>query len=453
MFEPTAIAVARNGTIVVGTRTAGIWRIRDRKWELFAEGTYECLGLVIEDEVGDVIVIGQKPELTRLRDVDHDGRADEFSTVCDDYGFHGNYHEYTHGPVRDEAGNYYFTLNLCHSGNERASFRAGGPYMGSMGGFRGWCCRVTPAGVFEPYASGVRSPAGLGIDPGGRLLYAENQGEYMGSSKISYLYQDHFYGHPSSLVSLPGMKPDSPEITDPKWQKSAQLSALWFPHGILANSPGNPAWDLTEGKFGGYGGQMFIGDQTLSTVMRVVTEKEGGIDQGCLLPFASKMGSGVMRPCFLQDGSLLLGQTGRGWASNGGNESSLQRIFWDGKTTAADIQRVAVTQSGFQVHFTTPIAAGLSPEQVLAEIQVESWTYTDSSQYGSEENEKHPNIVRNAIISADRKSVKFDLENFSYLTAVNRIYWIQVMNARQVLAPAVGREKLEAYYTVRVLPD
>ena len=325
--------------------------------------------------------------------------------------------------------------------------------MGSMGGYRGWCCRVTPAGVFEPYASGIRSPAGLGIDPDGRLLYAENQGEYMGSSKISFLRQGEFYGHPSSLVSLAGMKPDSPEIMDPKWQKSAQRSALWFRHGVSANSPGNPAWDLSAGKFGSYGGQMFIGDQTLSTLMRVVTEDEGEVDQGCVMPFASKLASGVMRPCFLPDGSLLLGQTGRGWASGGGNESSLQRIFWDGKTTAADIQRVAVTQSGFTVHFTTPIAAGLSSEQVMADLQVESWTYTDSSQYGSEENEKRPGVVRNAVISSDRKSVKFDLENFTYLTALNRIYWIQVLNARQVLAPAVGRETLEAYYTVRVLPD
>ena len=438
---------------MVGTRTAGIWRIRDKKWQLFAEGTYECLGLVIEDDAGDVIVIGQKPELTRLRDVDHDGRADEFFTVCDDFGFHGNYHEYTHGPVRDAAGNLYFTLNLCHSGNERASYRAGGPYMGSMGGFRGWCCRVTPAGVFEPYASGLRSPAGLGMDPNGRLLYADNQGEYMGSSKVSYLRQGEFYGHPSGLVSLPGMKPDSPEIADNKWQKSAQRSALWFPHGVLANSPGNPAWDLSGGKFGGYGGQMFIGDQTLSTLMRVVTEDEGEVDQGCVLPFASKLASGVMRPCFLADGSLLLGQTGRGWSSNGGNESSLQRIFWDGKTTAADIQRVAVTQSGFELHFTTPLAGSQGVEQVTTEIKVESWTYTDSSQYGSEENEKHPDAVSHAVISADRKSVKFDLEKFTYLSAVNRIFWIQVSGAKALFAPAVGRDMLEAYYTVRVLPD
>ena len=452
LFEPTAIAVAKDGTIVVGTRTAGIWRLKANKWQLFAEGIYECLGLVIEDDAGETIVIAQKPELTRLRDLDHDGRADEFLTVCDDYGFHGNYHEYTHGPVRDAAGNYYFTLNLCHTENERASYRAGGPYMGSMGGFRGWCCRITPAGVFEPFASGLRSPAGLGIDPDGRLLYVENQGEYMGSSKISYLHKDQFYGHPSGLVSLPGMKPDSPEIAFEKWQKSTQLSALWFPHGKLANSPGNPAWDLTNGKFGAYSRQMLVGDQTLSTLLRVVTEKVGDVDQGCVIPFASKLASGVMRPCFLPDGSLLVGQTGRGWQSNGGNVASLQRIFWDGKTTAADILRVAVTATGFEVFFTTPLAEKITPAEFLAAAKVESWTYNDSSQYGSEENEKHPDAVKEILIAADRKSIKLTLENFASSSSLNRIYWIQITNARQSLTPASSRETLEAYYTVRAVP-
>jgi hypothetical protein len=452
LFEPTAIAVAKNGTIVVGTRTAGIWRIKDHQWQQFAEGTFECLGLCIEDEAGDTVVIGQKPELTRLRDLDHDGRADEFMTVCDDYGFHGNYHEYTHGPVRDEAGNYYFTLNLCHSDNLRASYHAGGAYMGSMGGYRGWCCRVTSAGVFEPFASGIRSPAGLGIDPAGRLLYAENQGEYMGSSKLSYLYKDHFYGHPSSLVSLPGMKPDSPEIAYDKWQKSTEVSALWFPYEKLSNSPGNPTWDLSDGKFGPFGRQMFIGDQTLSTLMRIVTEKVGEVDQGCIIPFASKLSSGVMRPCFLPDGSLFVGQTGRGWQAYGGNESSLQRIFWDGKTTAAEIQRVAVTPSGFEIFLTTPMAETLTAEETLANISVESWSYLDSPQYGSDENEKHADSVSSAVISADRKSLKFNVENFATPAAINRIYAIKLTNAKQLLTPANARDKLEAYYTVRAVP-
>ena len=190
---------------------------------------------------GDKFVVMQKPELTRISDTNGDGRAAQFETVCDDYGFHANYHEYAHGPARDNDGNYYFTLNLSHGGNERTSWRAGGPYMGSMGGYRGWACKVTPSGEFIPYAYGLRSPAGIGVDPEGRLWYAENQGEYVGSSKVVPLEQGKFYGHLSGLITLPGkMKPDSPELKFDKWKDKIRKGAVWLPHGKVANSPGHP---------------------------------------------------------------------------------------------------------------------------------------------------------------------------------------------------------------------
>jgi len=454
LFEPTAIAVAKDGTIVVGTRTAGIWRWKNKTWQLFAEGTYECLGLVIEDEHANSIVITQKPELTRIRDLNSDGRADAFETVCDDYGFHGNYHEYTHGPVRDAEGNYYFSLNLCHSNNEQASYKAGGNFMGSMGGFRGWSCRVTPNGIFEPYASGLRSPAGLGIDPQGRLLYTENQGEYVGSSKISYLVKGEFYGHPSGLVSLPGMKPDSPGIAFDKWQSKTHPHALWFPHNKLANSPGSPAWDLSAGNFGPFGGQMFIGDQTLSTLVRVASERVGNTDQGTMILFGRKLASGVMRPCFLPDGSLLLGQTGRGWLANGGNEASLQRIFWDPSITPADLLSIETTKTGFTLHFTAPLAASVTAETLLPKIQLESWTYTDAVTYGSGENEKRKGSVSKLTISADRKSVSLEMPEFaSPATIVHRIHRLRIAEAPALFAPVPARVELEAYQTVQAVPQ
>ncbi|NIP94726.1 MAG: hypothetical protein GWO24_15305, partial [Akkermansiaceae bacterium] len=388
LFEPTGMAVAKDGTLVVATRSAGVWRLRERKWSLFAEGTYEGLGVWIEDGKGDRVVVMQKPELTRLSDTNGDGRADHFETVCDDYGFHGNYHEYAHGPVRDAEGNYYFTLNLSHGGNERTSWRAGGPFMGSMGGYRGWACRVTPAGVFEPYASGLRSPAGLGIDPGGRLWYAENQGEYVGSSKVVPLEQGKFYGHLSGLVSLAGrMKPDSPELKFDRWSGKIRKGAVWLPHGKVANSPGHMAWDTTGGRFGPYQGHMFLGDQTMSNLFRVVPEKVKGLDQGCVVGFARFFASGVMRPVFLADGSLLIGQTGRGWGAWGGQEASLQRIVHDGKTVAAAIHRVHSARNGFRIHFTRSIAPGVREDELARHFKVESWFYTNTSRYGSPEHD------------------------------------------------------------------
>ena len=453
LFEPTAIAVAKDGTIVVGTRTAGIWRLKNQQWHLFAESSYECLGLVIEDDHGDVIVIAQKPEITRVSDTNGDGYADRYQNICDDFGFHGNYHEYTHGPVRDAEGNYYFTLNLCHSNNIKASYKAGGNFMGSMGGFRGWACRVTPEGVFEPYASGVRSPAGLGTDPEGRIVYIDNQGEYFGSSKISYLIKDHFYGHPSGLVSLPGMKPSSPEIAFDKWKDKTHVSALWFPHSKYANSPGNPAWDITGGKFGPYQDQMFVGDQTLSTLMRVQFEQVGDMHQGSMIMFARELASGIMRPCFLPDSSLLMGQTGRGWQSRGGNQAALQRVVWDGKTVSADIHHMRTETQGMKVVFTSPLRDDVTSEQLLAACKITSWTYSDGVTYGSRENEKRENAIEAIEIAADRKSIQLKIPDFAQPEQIiHRIYQVVFDSPDKLFAATPARTPLEGYQTIRAVP-
>lgn len=453
LFEPTGIAVAKDGTIVVATRAAGVWRIRDNQWTLFAEGAYECLGVWIEDERGDQIVVAQKPELTRMIDRDSDGRAEVFETVCDDYGFHANYHEYTHGPVRDKEGNYYFTLNLSHGGNERASWRAGGPYMGSMGGYRGWACRVTPAGKFEPYAFGLRSPAGLGFDPDGRLWYAENQGEYVGSSKLVPLEKDKFYGHLSGLIDLPGMIPEAKELHFDRWKDKLRKGAVWLPHGQVANSPGNPAWDVTGGTFGPYQGQMFIGDQTLSKLLRVVTEKVNGVDQGSVVLFADKLASGVMRPCFLPDGSLLIGQTGRGWGSRGGNQASLQRIIWDGKTVAGDLSHVTAGSNGLVVHFTQPLGDEVTEEELSKLINVQSWFYTNTQNYGSPQHDKRTDSIQTVSIATDRRSAVVKIVDFGKGTKwLDRIYQLQLKDSSKLFGDAPTWGSLEVYFTLRAIP-
>lgn len=453
LFEPTGIDVAKDGTIVVATRTAGVWRLRDGYWSLFTESTFEALGVHIEDDHGNTIVVAHKPELTRIRDTNGDGRADDFATMTDDYGLHGNYHEYTHGPVRDEEGNYYFLLNLSHGGTEKVSWRGGGKFMGSMGGYRGWACRVTPEGKFEPYAMGLRSPAGLGIDPAGRLWYAENQGEYVGSSKIVPLEKGKFYGHLSGLITLPGMKPDSPQLDFKHWENKLRKGAVWLPHGMMANSPGNMVWDLTQGKFGPFQNQMFVGDQTLSTVMRVITEQVNNTDQGCVVPFARWVASGVMRPRFLPDGSLLIGQTGRGWGSRGGEQQSLQRIIYDGKTIPADIEKVSASPKGFTIHFTQPLDNQITPEQFTKTLAVNSWFYTNNFNYGSPKHDEREEAIEQITFHNDRTTARIDLKNFGRGDGwIDRLYHLKIQGTNELFGEAPARDHLEAFYTVRSIP-
>ena len=144
-----------------------------------------------------------------------------YETLFDAHSYHGNYHSYMHGPVRGKDGAYYFALNLVHDGTGSA-YTAGGNVMGTWGGFNGWAVRVEPNGKFELFANGLRSPASLGVGPDGRVWYADNQGDFVGTSKMFELRKDAFYGHPAGLVDLPGMTPDSPEI---KWEQGGRAQA------------------------------------------------------------------------------------------------------------------------------------------------------------------------------------------------------------------------------------
>jgi hypothetical protein len=228
---------------------------------------------------------------------------------------------------------------------------------------------------------------------------------------------------------------------------------VWLPHGKFANSPGNPVWDLTGGKFGPYGRQMFIGDQTLSTLLRVAIETVDGIEQGSVMPFSFGLASGVMRPVFLPDGSLLVGQTGRGWSAKGGSQDRLQRISYDGKTVPADILRVTADSKGFHVEFTQPLSEGVSEAQLAAAWKATTWFYTDGLPYGSAEHERRDVKVTSTAIAKDRRSAKLGLEGFGGEGRwVDRIYHLRIEDTSSLFAPASVWKKLECYHTLRAIP-
>ena len=109
--ETGAIALLPGGKVAVCTRRGQIWTIenafthpeRPAKWRIFAEYLHEPLGLAYRD--GWLYAV-QRPEVTRLKDEDGDGRADVFETVSDDWGINGNYHEYTFGSRFDKEGKH-----------------------------------------------------------------------------------------------------------------------------------------------------------------------------------------------------------------------------------------------------------------------------------------------------------------------------------------------------------
>ncbi|MEM1359526.1 MAG: auracyanin family protein, partial [Bacteroidota bacterium] len=286
-----------DGRLAVCTRQGEIWLISDLDDEAsyvrFARGLHEPLGLAVN---GGKIYVSQRGEVTELEDTNGDDRADRFRTVYE-LPLTGNYHEYHYGPLFRPDGTMMATLNVGWEG--------GGV---SKSKWRGWMMQYDPKDQqLKPFAVGMRSPAGFGTNAEGDIFVAENQGDWIGSGRITHLAKGDFAGHPAGLAWVD--EPGSPvelrkeDVTDDfKTMYAARaalgnvkLPAVWFPHGILGISTAAILTDKTEGAFGPFAGQLFVSDQGQSKIMRVAMEKVNGEYQGAVFPFREGFSSGLLR--------------------------------------------------------------------------------------------------------------------------------------------------------------
>ena len=347
-----------------------IYNPQTKEWKLFAEGLHEPLGILAISN--SELVVMQRPELTRIRDTDGDGHADVYEKITDDFGLSGNYHEFNYGPVKDKEGNLFISLNTASPGGNvkpqiRGSFnplgrdKQPGLYeMYSVVPYRGWVMKVTPDGKIHPYASGMRSPNGLGFDNKGNLFVTDNQSDWVETSTLYHVKEGGFYGHPASLVWKKGWDKGNPLAISPKELDAMRTkAAVLFPQGIMANSPSQPLCDVTGGKFGPFGGQLLIGEINRDRIVRVMLEEVGGQLQGACIPFIDGQGlrKGNNRLAFAPDGSLWVGQIAFGWSGDQG----IQRIVYNG-TPPADLYTMKLTADGFDLTFTQPLEKICGPQ-------------------------------------------------------------------------------------------
>jgi hypothetical protein len=430
VLEVGGLTFRDDGQLAIGTRRGEIWLLRTNQWSLFASGLHEILGVLAES---NSFVVAQRPELTRVSDTDGDGKADLFETLTDAFGVSGNYHEYHYGPVRDAAGNYYGTLNL---GWEDSGV--------SWVPYRGWAYQLTPKGEFVAFAYGLRSPAGIGISPEGEIFVTDNQGDWWGTSPLLHVTRGDFFGHAASLKWLPDYDgPADPRTIPPeRLESKRKLPAGWFVFGKLGNSPTEPVWDTTRGKFGPFTGQMFVGDQTKSIITRIALEKVGGEYQGAIFPFRSGFASGITRMAFAPDGSLYVGGTDRGWGAIGGRPYALQRLSWTGKVSF-EILTMNLTPTGFDLTFTKPVEKSAAENPANYSLQHYGYRYWRT--YGSPQVDPTPVKVESARVSADGKRVSLKLPQL----VTEKVYELHLQNIASREGEELGHP--EAYYTLNRL--
>ncbi|MDE0819977.1 MAG: hypothetical protein OSA95_02595 [Opitutales bacterium] len=435
-----SVAIAsRRGDIFVGKNVFG--EDPEPEWTLFARGLHEVIGIAWKD---GWLHLTQRPEVSRIKDSDGDGRADIFETVGDGWGINGDYHEYAFGTRPDKDGNIWVVLCLTGSGGAD-----------DKSPFRGWCMKITPDGQTIPTAYGIRSPGGIGFNHLGDVFYCDNQGPWNGSSSLKHLAPGSFQGNPTGnkyfkLTKALGEQPPNPKSGSRIETERKKLPAFVPPpivlsHGKLGNSPAGVECDETGGKFGPFTHQLFISEQTHSKVHRIFLEKVNGYYQGAAFPFLQGFGSGNIVARFAADGSMFTGGTNRGWGSHGKKPFSFQRVNWTGKVPF-EVHEMRAKPDGFELTFTH--AADPKTLSDTASYTMEAYTYIYQSSYGSPVVDKSTPSVTKAVVGKDGKSVRLTVSG------------LVKGNVHELKMPGIRDKSGElpllhnvAYYTLNEIPS
>jgi len=449
-LEVGGIAVLPDGRIAISTRRGEIWMISNAYakdgsrplYTKFASGLHEVLGLAYKD---GSFYCTQRGELTRITDDNQDGRADRYEPV---YVFElsGNYHEYAYGPVFDKDGNMMVTLNVAWV-----------DYGESLSKWHGWLLKIFPDGRMEPIAAGLRSPAGFTVNSTNEVLYAENQGDWVGSGRVTHLEKGDFAGNAGSLnwsgepespikltkAQLSAVDNGQPMHEAARKISSIKLPAVWFPHTLMGISTADVLEDVTGGAFGPFAGQYFVADQGHSKIMRMSLEKVNGRYQGACYPFREGFASGLLRLRWGIDGSIFGGMTSRGWASTGKADYALQQLYWNGKMPF-EIKEVKAMSDGLQVYFTEP--ASLKTLEQASNYELNSFTYQYHHHYGSPIIGARPRTLKGIIPAPDGLSVRLVMDSL----VEGYIHEVKLSN----ITGAEGKSLLHnvAYYTMNSIP-
>ncbi len=476
LLEVGGLTTLPDGRVAMSTRRGDVWMVENPygvggktpKYTLFASGLHEALGLVYK---ADALYVAQRGELTKLVDENGDGRADLYETVYA-WQLSGHYHEYSFGPVLAPDGGFFVTGNVAFGDEEWWRGESRVP-------MRGWTMHITADGKLEPWATGMRSPCGLGMI-GDDLFYSDNQGDWIGSGGIWHLTKGSFTGHPGGLkwsdkfsnspvkltteqlyakvdprqnrnASGRYIKPENDESIPPQYFyelkkdfPEVRVPAVWLPHGILGISNSEIMVDKTGGKFGPFEGQIFVGDQGQSKISRIFLEKVNGEYQGASFDFRNNFQSGVLRMTWGHDGSLFVGETNRGWGSAGDKNEGFQRLMWNGKLPF-EMKAVRAMPDGFEIEFTKPVdrASAENP----ANYMTRSFLYKYHAVYGSPPTNMKDMTIKGIKVSSDGLKVRLAMDDM-------RQYYIHEL----LLEGVVDAERKEplvhstAYYTLNSIP-
>jgi len=340
-----------NGVAAVCTAHGDVWTVsgvdrdlKELKWQRFATGLFQPLGLKIVDD--QVYVIG-RDQITRLHDRNQDGEADYHENFNNGQAITAGAHNYLTCLETDPDGNFYY----IHA------------FTGVM--------RVSPDGnTIESIADGFRNPNGMGVSPTGIITAAPQQGTWTPESSLIVVKPGGYYGF------------GGPRVTDDR-PTGWDLPMCFIPRE-MDNSGGGQVWVDSE-KWGPLNGQMLHLSFGQCRMLLAVPESVGESVQGGSTRFMTTpvdCESGIMRGRFSpHDGQLYVSGL-RGWQTLAVRDGCFQRVRYTGGEVHLPIA-VKTYKNGIALSFTEPLDEEMAsnPDNFSAQ----QWNYRWTKNYGSPE--------------------------------------------------------------------
>ncbi len=412
VIEVGSIALMPDKKVAIGTRRGEIWicsgayeaDLTKVTWKKVFSAAHEPLGMFYKD---GWLHLSDRSAYGKIADKDKDGTYESYEMISNDWGTTGDYHEYVFGSTPDKDGNVY-TVN-CLSGSFHANAQ-----------WRGWGMKISPDGTTKPFASGVRSPGGIGYNDKGDIFYTDNQGMWNGTSCLKHLKEGSFTGNPAGNIFYKdaphmGKQPLDPIsksriVTEAEKIPEYAPPAVQIPHGKVGQSPTAVITDHTAGKFGAFQNQILIGEQTHSEVQRVFLEQVNGVYQGAVWKLIEGFKCGIVPMRLSDDGTLFVGGTSRGWGAKGGEMFSFERVRSTGKIPF-EMKTMHATPDGFKITFTEPVDQASAAD--MNNYGCAAWTYIYQKDYGSPEVDSLIPKVTKASVSSDGMSLVVVLDKLT----------------------------------------
>jgi putative heme-binding domain-containing protein len=439
-FRTSALDFFPDGRMALATYGGDVWIVSgvdddllNLKWKRFAGGLYEPMGLKVID---NLIYVTCKDRLTRLRDQNSDGEADFYESFSADEDVSVNFHAFNFDLQVDDDGYLYY----AKSGH------------GSDSDIPGCIVKVSPNGKQRSvYATGFRTPNGMGAFPDGRLTVSDNQGQWTPAGKISLLRSGGYYGWVNNY-SIPGMWEPGGGLIDlakvvPPDDYDAPL--VWMPQEF-DNSSGGQIF-AGDDSFGPLHGRMLHTSFGKGWLSYLMTQEVHGDSQAAIIKLPFDFQTGIMRGRTNPTDGQVYATGLQGW--NGGGRTGLlgqgvQRLRYTGKPYRM-VTNCQVESDGLRVAFNFALDDATARD--VDSYKARQWNYLRQKSYGSDQ--YSPSTGKKGFDKLNIISVDIHEDGKSVLLRVPNLRPVDQVHLTVNLEAEDGAEFAEEiYWTINRVP-